>query len=216
MGVVDQVGTPPVATSGASAVDVYYFDSLYGDTDDPWQMRTRWYEARKRALVDAVLPHARFGRVFEPGCGAGLLTEKLAARCDALLATDLHLRAVASARDRLSACSHVTVHMAELPRDWPEGTFDLIVLSELGYYFVPDDWRSMAERFVDSLTDRGVVVACHWRHDFDARRASTIEVHRALNQTSGLHLLCTVSEPDLLLQVWSKDASSVAQAEGLA
>ncbi len=216
MDAVDRVSATPAATPGVSAVDVEYFDTLYDGTDDPWQMRTRWYEARKRALVEAVLPHARFGRVFEPGCGAGLLTEKLASRCDALLATDLHPRAVASARDRLSAYSHVMVHVAALPQDWPEGTFDLIVLSELGYYFTPDNWRSMVERFVDSLTDRGVVVACHWRHDFDARRASTLEVHRALNQSLGLYLLCTVSEPDLLLQVWSRDANSVAQTEGLA
>lgn len=198
------------------AVDVDYFDTLYIDTDDPWKMRTRWYEARKRALVEAVLPRARFGRVFEPGCGAGLMTERLARRCDALLATDLHPRAVASTARRLAAHAHVAVQVAALPQAWPDGAFDLIVLSELGYYFAAEDWRPMAARFAASLTDSGVVVACHWRHDFDARRSSTSEVHRALDDVAGLHALCTVSEPDLLLQVWSHDATTVAQTEGLA
>jgi SAM-dependent methyltransferase len=202
-------GTLPV-------VDAEYFDALYGETDDPWRMRTRWYEVRKRALVEAVLPRVHFGRVFEPGCGNGLLTERLAPRCDVLLAIDLHPRAVASARDRLSAYPHVTITEAALPAGWPAGVFDLIVLSELGYYFGADDWRGLAHRCAASLADDGVVLACHWRHDFDARRGSTYAVHQTLHDAGGLHLQCTVDEPDMLLQVWSRACVTVAQREGLA
>jgi hypothetical protein len=38
-----------------------YFESLFEGSDDPWQFRTRWYEARKRALRLACLPAAHYG-----------------------------------------------------------------------------------------------------------------------------------------------------------
>ena len=37
-----------------------YFDGLYDADDDPWSLRSRWYEQRKYALTTAVLPKARY------------------------------------------------------------------------------------------------------------------------------------------------------------
>jgi hypothetical protein len=37
-----------------------YFDRMYDDTDDPWQLSTRWYERRKYAITLALLPDRRY------------------------------------------------------------------------------------------------------------------------------------------------------------
>jgi Nodulation protein S (NodS) len=86
----------PRQDSAAAAHSQAFFESLFQRNDDPWQHRNSWYEARKRALLMAALPAARYGSVFEPGCFGGELTQALAARTRRLLACDGSARAVAS------------------------------------------------------------------------------------------------------------------------
>ncbi|WP_336493121.1 SAM-dependent methyltransferase, partial [Methylobacterium nigriterrae] len=62
-----------------------HFDELHTRSDDPWSVRTRWYERRKRAITMASLPRKRFTRALEIGCSIGELSAELADRCDRLL-----------------------------------------------------------------------------------------------------------------------------------
>ncbi len=55
-----------------------YFDRMYSESADPWQLQSRWYERRKYAITLALLPYARYRHAFEPGCSVGVLTEQLA------------------------------------------------------------------------------------------------------------------------------------------
>ena len=96
-----------------------YFDELYKQSDDPWKLRKGWYERRKRSLTLALLPRPRYRNAFEPGCANGELTVELASRCDALLAVDLHERAVALTRERVAGASQVRVEQCTVPREWP-------------------------------------------------------------------------------------------------
>ncbi|ATB42202.1 methyltransferase [Cystobacter fuscus] len=116
------------------SVPMAHFERMYADSEDPWEYRRRWYERRKRALTLAMLPHARYARAFEPGCSIGELSAELAARCDALLVGDGSEAAVRVARRRLAPWPHVRVEQRLLPDSWPEGTFELVVLGEFGYY----------------------------------------------------------------------------------
>lgn len=193
-----------------------YFDGLYGGSDDPYAMRTRWYESRKRAVLLAALPKQRFRRAYEPGCGTGDLTLELAARCDLVLASDFAARAEAIARQRTLALPHVRIERHSLPADWPrnEGPFDLIVLSELGYFLDAPAMHRVAQRCMDSLAEDGTLVACDWRPDFDARVLPTSQVHAEL-EALGLPRLVRHEEDDFVLRVWSRDGRSVAQREGL-
>ena len=52
-----------------------YFDRMYSESVDPWQLQSRWYEQRKYAITLALLPYARYRHAFEPGCSIGVLTE---------------------------------------------------------------------------------------------------------------------------------------------
>jgi SAM-dependent methyltransferase len=193
-----------------------YFDALYAASDDPYASRQRWYEARKRAVLLAALPQARFRRAYEPGCGIGELTLALAQRCDALLASDFTDQAVALARQRTESLPHVQVARHTLPADWPHdaGGFDLIVLSEVGYFLQRSDMQRVAECCALSLEDDGTLVACDWRPDFAQRSLATKDVHGILAEL-GLARLVLHEEDDFVLQLWSRDARSVAQREGI-
>ena len=86
---------------------VDYFDALFEGDADPWQFKSRWYEARKRALTLACLPRMRYECAYEPGCANGELSAALATRCDSLLITDGSKRAVDLATARLAGVSNV-------------------------------------------------------------------------------------------------------------
>jgi trans-aconitate methyltransferase len=192
--------------------DVAYFNAIY-QNEDPFAYRTRWYEARKRALTLASLPQEHYLRAWELGCSNGVLTAALAPRCARLLATDVSEEAVTAARRTLAGHPHVTVERAHHPQDWPDGRFDLIVVSELGYYLDPAQMQAMAARLVASLDPQGVLIACHWRAPFEQARCSTDFVHAQLDAL--LPRAFSWCDADLLLQGWSRDTRSVAQHEGL-
>ncbi len=185
-------------------VDRDYFAGLYGRNEDPWGIGTRWYEARKRALLLATLPRERFARAFEPGCGGGHLSVALAPRCDALVAMELAESAAGQARQRLAPFPHARVLTGELPQQWPEGSFDLMVFSELGYYFPKPDWHEVAAMAATALADDGVIVACHFRHPFAEQQITAQAVHEAIGAQRGLYRHIRHEEPDFLLELWTR------------
>lgn len=193
-----------------------YFDGLYADSADPWSMDRRWYEQRKRDLLLATLPRQRFERAFEPGCGAGHLTEALAPRCAQLLAADFSMDAVRLARRRLQAAPHVDIDCLHAPRQWPAGRFDLVILSEFAFYLDDADLALLQQRSVDALAEDGVLLACHWRRPFAERTQDSEAIHAWFEQAPGLIRLAHHEEADFLLDVWGRQPLSVAQREGFA
>lgn len=196
-----------------------YFDRMYGGSDDPWDYARRWYERRKRGIVMAALPHPRYGRAFEPACSTGELTRLLAARCDTVVASDLNASAVATAAQRLGGMRHVSLGQARMPDEWPDGVFDLVVLSELAYYL--DDARitALGTRAATAAADGGTIVACHWRHAVREHATSGDAAHALLDAAicgqRGFRRLACWQDADFLLDVWSADPRSVAAREGL-
>lgn len=160
-----------------------HFERRYAAAADPWDLQQRWYERRKRALTLACLARPRYASAFEPACGAGLVTALLAPRCDALLAVDAAAIAAGMARQRLAGHPHVDVRRGAVPDDWPDATFDLIVLSEVGYYLTPPMLERLLALAVDSLRHGGELMAVHYRpaaaeHVLDGDR-----VHAAIAAT---------------------------------
>lgn len=192
-----------------------YFDAMYARSEDPWSFRSRWYEKRKRALLLASLPRARFRLAFEPGCSNGELTAELAQRCQRVLATDSSALAVELAQRRNRAHANVVAQRGSILEDWPTQKPDLIVLSEVAYYLDAATVRRIAQQAMASLADDGVVVACHWRHPVPDYPLGGDAVHGLLAESLRLDRLCSHIEADFLLDVWTVDARSVARREGL-
>ncbi|MVV48079.1 methyltransferase domain-containing protein [Pseudomonas sp. PB120] len=186
-----------------------YFQQLFNASDDPWSFRTRWYEKRKRELTMACLPRQRYQRVFEPACANGELSLLLAERSESLLCQDIIDKAVTLARRRLSHLPHVRVEPAGIPDDWPEGTFDLIVLSEVGYFLDVDSWQTVIENTLLSLGPEGGVLACHWLHPIEGCSQDGRDVHLALAEHLHLHRGLRYEEADFLIEYWSRKPSSI-------
>jgi SAM-dependent methyltransferase len=194
-----------------------HFERMYAASDDPWGFTSRWYEKRKYAITLAMLPCERYRDAFEPGCSIGVMTEQLGLRCDRLLSCDVSGVAVRAAARRTAALPGVRVERRTLPRDWPPGTFDMIVFSEFLYYFGADDLQRVLGLSAAALRPGGTLLAVHWRHPVPEYPSSGDEVHEALASRPGLSLLAEHRESDFVAEVYLHGPPvSVAQATGLA
>jgi len=196
-----------------------YFDRMYVDTDDPWQLSTRWYEERKYAITLALLPDRRYQHAFEPGCSIGMLTAQLAQRCDHVTAVDVAEVAVRSADERLreAGCrDRVTLDRASFDAAWPSGPFDLLVLSEVAYYLDADALATVLRRECPRLQPGATVVAAHWRHRVTDYPLTGDGAHRVISQTPGLTALGCYRDSDVVVEVFDTDGGrSVAAREGV-
>lgn len=179
-----------------------YFDRLYAQAADPWGFATRPYEARKYALTMAALPRDHYSRVYEPGCSIGVLTSKLAERADSVLATDVSTAALATARANVQK-KNVTFQQGAAPRNWPGGTFDLIVFSELGYYLSEYDLQQFITQSIGSLDPKGHLIAVHWRQPVPDYPSNGDTVHEAL-ASSSLTRLAHYREANFRLEVFGR------------
>ncbi|MFC4785245.1 PIG-L family deacetylase [Nocardioides sp. MAHUQ-72] len=159
-------------------------DDLHQQQADPWGVDERWYEERKRQLTLAALPRPRFRRGLEIGCSTGALAQQLATRCDELVAVDRSPTAVARAGARLADWSTVEVRECDVPRDWPEGRFDLVVVSETGYFLSPGSLDRLIARIGGCLEPGGVVLLCHWRHPVEGWVLDGPDVHERFRASS--------------------------------
>lgn len=185
-----------------TGVVVDHFEALHRAKGDPWSVRTRWYERRKRSITCAVLPGESYGRGFEIGCSIGELSALLAERCETLVSVDSAPTAVALATERTADLANVAIRRMRIPDEWPDGLFDLIVVSEVAYYLAADQWAATVDRIVGSLAEGGQVVLCHWMGHADDFAQSGWDAHAAFANTAGLRLLVQHHDEEFLLEVF--------------
>ncbi len=149
------------------SIEPAYFEALYKDKGDPWGFETSPYEAEKYAETLAALPAAKFESVLEVGCANGVLTKQLATRCKALLAIDVSETALAAARARCADLPNVRIEQRRLPDEAPEGRFDLVLLSEVVYYWDSADIVRLAGYLRVAVTSGGHVLLVHWIGETD-------------------------------------------------
>lgn len=192
-----------VLTSAEQAVDDR-LDRLHAGDADPWGAESRWYERRKRSLLLAALPRPRFSRALEVGCSTGVLTESLLSRADTLVATDSSPTALDHARERLAparVAGRADLRLMVAPQEWPEGRFDLVVVSEIGYFLSPAGLDGLVDRVTASLSPTGVLVLCHWRHPVEGWPLDGPEVHRAFARRGVPPVAATYRDPDVEIVV---------------
>lgn len=172
--------TPHVAPtlSPTGSLGPEYFDSLYALNGDPWDFATSAYEAAKYAATLAALPQPRYARALELGCSIGVLTRELARRCGSLLAADLSAAALTRAREHCADQTHVTFEQRDLARSFPAGTFDLILVSEVAYYFSPHDLGNLRANVAAALAPGGHLLLVHFTGQTNYPQTAD-EVHAA-------------------------------------
>ncbi|MDT5201463.1 MAG: hypothetical protein QOH34_2985 [Mycobacterium sp.] len=192
---------------------------MYSQSGDPWELGTRWYEQRKYAITLAMLPKDRYAHAFEPGCSVGVLTALLTQRCGRVTATDVAAAALANAERRLRDSGRrdqVTLLRQSVDEPWPPDPFDLLVLSEIGYYLPPDALRGILDRQCPRLAVGATVIAAHWRHPVDDYLMSGDQVNEVVAATTGLHLIGSYRDADVAIDVFDNaDDASVAARTGV-
>jgi hypothetical protein len=110
----------------------------------------------------------------------------------------------------------VTLLQHSVDEPWPAGPFDLLMLSEVGYYLTPRALRSVLERECPRLEVGATVVAAHWRHRVDDYLMTGDEVNEVVAGTAGVHPIGSYRDDDVAIDVFeTAEGSSVAARSGV-
>lgn len=139
-----------------------YFEQMFAGNPDPWNFETSPYEHVKFETSIAALDGRRYRSALEVGCANGVFTQRLAPHCKAIVAIDVSETALARARTRNAETGHVTFAKMEFPRETPQDSFDLIVLSEVVYYWNDADIAVAGAWITEHLEDGGDLLLVHW------------------------------------------------------
>lgn len=183
-----------------------YFDDVYNANDDPWNFASSRYEAEKYIATLNALPREKYESAFEIGCSIGVLTAKLAAHCKSLLSVDVNEKALAQARERCRELENVRFQIMSVPQEFPDEVFDLILVSEVGYYLDKKDWQTAFDKIFEHLNSGGNVILVHFTpfvHDYPQ---TGDEVHDSFAEWSEnkLRLIEKRRAEKYRLDVWEK------------
>lgn len=139
-----------------------YFDDVYNRNEDPWDFENSPYEHQKYEATLTALTHPIYEQVFEIGCSIGVLSEKLASISKNLLSVDVADLALIKAAKRLKDFPQAKVQKMIVPQEFPTENFDLILLSEVGYYLSKADLEKLALLMIGHLQTGGQLLLVHW------------------------------------------------------
>ena len=152
-----------------------YFDNIYRENADPWNFVHSVYEKEKRAASLAALPRPCYRSALEIGCSIGVFTRQLANHCEQLLAVDFSEEALRMAKERCYDLPQVCFALKCIPQEFPHDSFDLIILSEVGYYWSAPDLLLAKRRIIEHLEQGGHLLLVH---SIDpAQPNSTADIH---------------------------------------
>ena len=181
-----------------------FFEAMYRERADPWKFSSDPQELARYDTIMRALAGRRYTRAFEPGCSVGVLTERLGEVADAVDAVDLSAAAVAVAQRRCARLGHVTVRCGSI-EDMPmHRDTDLLVLSEIGYYFSQESWRALAGRLVERLAPGATVLASHWLGVSQDHVIHGDTVHAILRENPLLRLRQSERYEEFRLDRWER------------
>ncbi|MEQ9442283.1 MAG: class I SAM-dependent methyltransferase [Cyclobacteriaceae bacterium] len=163
-----------------------YFDQLYQRHEDPWNFEGSDYEREKYTATLKALPRPMYDHAFEIGCSIGVLTQQLATHCKRLLSVDASEIPLQKARERLRDQPHVQLQCMSVPQEFPDHLFDLILVSEVGYYWSPSDLLQAQQRILEALTPGGHLLLVHWTPYVEDYPLTGDEVHDSFQEFARL------------------------------
>jgi SAM-dependent methyltransferase len=189
-----------------SSLTADYFDGIFQSDDDPWDLASSDYEAAKFRHTHDVLAGRRYERAFEIGCAHGVLTGQLIGLCDTLLAVDISTTALAKARGRVGDRPGLTLQHMAFPGEAPEGApFDLVILSEVAYYWSVVDLDRAAEWLRDHVAPGGRIILVHYTGETDYPQTGDEAVDALWNElAAGVSVVAAERRDTYRLDLWEK------------
>lgn len=182
-----------------------YFETMFRGTDDPWDLETSAYEQDKFARSIDALSTRTYLNGFEIGCAKGVLTEKVAPHCAALLAVDVSETALRAARERCASLPQIRFECLTFPRDAPADRFDLAILSEVAYYWDDEDLARTGNWLKTHVLPGGDLLLVHYTGDTDYPQSADEAVAKlfASLETSVI-VVQAEREPRYRLDLWRR------------
>jgi SAM-dependent methyltransferase len=187
-----------------STTSAEFFDHKYRENPDPWDFARSEYEQSRYDAIVAALGDRQYQRAFEPGCSVGELTYRLAERCALVDAMDISALAIDRAKYRCRELPNVAFHVGGLPHQIPEGEFDLIVFSEIGYYFEEASLQELGNILVRRMRTSGTLLAAHWLGTSKDHVLSGDRVNEILSGLPGLRLDHSERHVGFRLDRWAR------------
>jgi cyclopropane fatty-acyl-phospholipid synthase-like methyltransferase len=181
-----------------------FFDAKYSEVADPWNFEQDAYELARYEAIYQAIAGERYRYALEAGCSIGVLTLRLANLCDKVLAIDFSQVAVDTAACRCDAQPCIEVRCQAIEAVESFEPFDLVIVSEIGYYFSESAWRTLSHRFISEMKRGAKVLACHWLGASEDHEMGGDRVHEILEESSDLASEQCVRGSDFRLQVWTK------------
>jgi SAM-dependent methyltransferase len=181
-----------------------FFEEMYRHNGDPWSFASSPYELSRYDAIMHVLHTNRYRHAFEPGCSVGVLTERLAPFCDQFDAVDISPTAVAIAKERCSQFPNVKIECKSLDELFSPDDIDLLILSEIGYYFDHERWRRLAESLVRNVIKSGTILAAHWLGHSKDHLQHGDSVHDVLRSIRSMSLEYSDRNAGFRLDRWRK------------
>lgn len=164
-----------------------YWEDVFAK-QDPWDYSNRYEQAKYEQTI-ALLPKRKIECALELACAEGHFTQLLAPLVEDLVATDISETALMRAKEACIDHHNITFQRLDLKSGRIPGKFDLIVCSEVLYYFESrKSLAKIARKLSQHLTPGGMILMAHgkisvnepmetgfdWGHPFDARSIGEI------------------------------------------
>jgi predicted TPR repeat methyltransferase len=175
------------------------FEARYRGGTDSQALEDGAYELNRYRAIISSLRMAAYGNVYEPGCSIGLMTQQLGSMAKRVIACDFAPSAIEQVKLRCADQTNVEVICADIRTFVPNAPLDLIIFSDIGYYFSENELPRIAAQLACYLVTDGEFMAAHRfaeqpHHVLDANRVhETLAAHLPLcpfraEQHSGFRL----------------------------
>ena len=184
-----------LAGRGCRAAD---FAPVYAKTErDAWGYEQRKFEGRRFDLIMKLASLAPARRALEVGCAEGHLAQCLSPLLDELVACDIVEEAVRRAEVNCRGFENIRFLRGDIRRQWPAGLFDLLVYSDVLYYFTRREVRQVIRESARHLGPNGhLLFANEWRTDYRWHTHPDY-VMRQLDRSRAWELVCREKHVDV-------------------
>ena len=180
------------------------FERRYKREGDPWDFATSSYERGRYETILGALSAAFYRCIYEPGCSVGVLTQQLAPIAERVVATDFAPSAVEQARLRCADFTNVRFDVADVRLYRPTPSPDLIIFSEIGYYFPRAELAQVAAFLAEQLAPGGEFISAHWLGHSEDHVLHGDEVHAQLRSELPLSWLSGSCHAGFRIDSWRK------------
>jgi len=140
-----------------------HFEELYRKKPDPWNYENYEFEKEKYLKTLQMIP-GEVETVWEVGSSEGLFTQLLLEGGKKVLGVEISATALQRAEERLKDYGNrIRLQRLDITREDIDGTFDLILASEILYYLGGKNiLLFLEEKFYRHLRPGGYLLLCHF------------------------------------------------------